>query len=343
MTARIDFQSLKRADIFNVLERDGIKLKGNGNERMGPCPKCGGNDRFHAKVHNGIGYWFCRSCYYDVTGHVWHDVIEYYQWRDGVGVVEAASELGGMPMSPYFPPQKTYSKPAMPPPESDITRWKNALARSSNAQMFLAGKNISDTEIDCYDLGFQDDWWAGPAITIPIREPVKDESGKFKMALRNVQRRLLVPREDQPKYMNPSGIGAWPLGLDTIAGETTIAINEGSFKKIKFDVIMPTLGIVAKQAFMPVYGVDNLAKFKTEWYERHFSHLENVYIILDPDVNPYELSWVNELANTIKGKVRGVFLALKPDDCIARGQPGIDAIMRAIKMAVPISKKGELD
>ena len=33
-------------DISAVAERLGARLKRLGNERVGPCPKCGGRDRF---------------------------------------------------------------------------------------------------------------------------------------------------------------------------------------------------------------------------------------------------------------------------------------------------------
>src|SRR5689334_21358337 len=38
----------------------GIKLNGRGPERYGPCPKCGGTDRFAINTSKQI--WNCRGC-----------------------------------------------------------------------------------------------------------------------------------------------------------------------------------------------------------------------------------------------------------------------------------------
>src|SRR6476659_9415577 len=38
----------------------GIKLNGRGPERCGPCPKCGGTDRFAINTRKQV--WNCRGC-----------------------------------------------------------------------------------------------------------------------------------------------------------------------------------------------------------------------------------------------------------------------------------------
>lgn len=40
--------------IEDEIERRGIKLKGNDAERVGPCPKCGGDDRFSINTKKGF-------------------------------------------------------------------------------------------------------------------------------------------------------------------------------------------------------------------------------------------------------------------------------------------------
>ena len=46
------------------IKRRGIPLKRNGAERVGPCPKCGGDDRFSINPKKNVFY--CRRC--DVGG-----------------------------------------------------------------------------------------------------------------------------------------------------------------------------------------------------------------------------------------------------------------------------------
>jgi len=45
--------------IEREIERRGIKLRGRV-ERVGPCPVCGGDDRFGINTTKGV--WNCRGC-----------------------------------------------------------------------------------------------------------------------------------------------------------------------------------------------------------------------------------------------------------------------------------------
>ena len=60
--------------IEDEIVRRGIKLRGK-IERVGPCPKCGGNDRFSINTKKGV--WNCRQC--GVGG----DVIKLVEHLDG--------------------------------------------------------------------------------------------------------------------------------------------------------------------------------------------------------------------------------------------------------------------
>src|SRR5215469_807112 len=71
------------------IERRGIKLNGSGRERVGPCPKCGGDDRF--SINTAKGVWNCRGC--DVGG----DIIKLVEHLDGVDFVAACTTLTGTP------------------------------------------------------------------------------------------------------------------------------------------------------------------------------------------------------------------------------------------------------
>jgi putative DNA primase/helicase len=63
--------------IEKVIARRNIKLRRQGKELVGPCPKCGGTDRF--SIHPAKGVWNCRSCKpTDIAG----DVIGLTQWLD---------------------------------------------------------------------------------------------------------------------------------------------------------------------------------------------------------------------------------------------------------------------
>lgn len=87
--AAVDLLELCGAD--TTLRRES---KHSGGSWSGPCPRCGGNDRFVVRPLGRSAAmppaWWCRSCHPEPG-----DVIEYIQWRDGVGFVEACDTLTG--------------------------------------------------------------------------------------------------------------------------------------------------------------------------------------------------------------------------------------------------------
>ena len=83
----------RAAPIEREIDRRGIKLTRQSNaEFVGPCPKCGGNDRFSINTKKQV--FNCRGC--GIGG----DVIEFVEHLDGVDFVAACTTLTGQP-----PPQ----------------------------------------------------------------------------------------------------------------------------------------------------------------------------------------------------------------------------------------------
>ena len=73
--------------VEDELARRGIKLRGRGSERCGPCPRCGGEDRFSINTKKQV--WNCRGCSHG------GDVIALVQHIDGCGFMEAVEILAG--------------------------------------------------------------------------------------------------------------------------------------------------------------------------------------------------------------------------------------------------------
>jgi len=63
--------------IEDEIERRGIPLKRVGSERIGPCPKCGGDDRFSINTSKQV--FNCRGC--GARG----EVIDLVMFLDSVG------------------------------------------------------------------------------------------------------------------------------------------------------------------------------------------------------------------------------------------------------------------
>jgi phage/plasmid primase-like uncharacterized protein len=80
-------EQARSVSIETEVERRGLKLKGK-IERVGPCPKCSGHDRFAINIHKQI--WHCRGCKPTrITG----DVIGLVMWLDGRTFREAVELL----------------------------------------------------------------------------------------------------------------------------------------------------------------------------------------------------------------------------------------------------------
>jgi hypothetical protein len=110
-----EFQALvDRAKAMRIEDdavRRGAKLRRQGRELVGPCPRCGGYDRF--AIHTTKQIWNCRGC---GTGG---DVLALVQHVDGVGFVEAVHALASdaspnlsrqIPVPPHKPADDDYER-----------------------------------------------------------------------------------------------------------------------------------------------------------------------------------------------------------------------------------------
>ena len=80
--------------IMSEVARRGIKLRRSGKHWIGPCPRCGGTDRFAVNSARG---WNCRGCKPEkVKGDpLKGDVIGFVMWLDGVDFAQAIERLAG--------------------------------------------------------------------------------------------------------------------------------------------------------------------------------------------------------------------------------------------------------
>jgi phage/plasmid primase-like uncharacterized protein len=86
MTVLADMLDVARAvRIEDELSRRSIKLRGRV-DRCGPCPRCGGDDRF--SIHVGDQVFNCRGC-----GGKGRGTIDLVMFLDGSGFKEAVATL----------------------------------------------------------------------------------------------------------------------------------------------------------------------------------------------------------------------------------------------------------
>lgn len=81
----------RNANIVQMAEQR-VELRKNGKQHTGPCPKCGGDNRFYCEPD----YFACRKCHSERG-----DAIEYVMWLDGLTYDDALAKLGGpLPTTP---------------------------------------------------------------------------------------------------------------------------------------------------------------------------------------------------------------------------------------------------
>jgi hypothetical protein len=117
-------EQARAVPIESELARRGVKLNGKV-ERAGPCPKCGGDDRFSINTKKGV--FNCRGC---STGG---DVIDLVKFLDGVDFIEACTALAG-------PPPTTNGKDAAAPSAREILAGQFKYRDESGTVLFAVGR-----------------------------------------------------------------------------------------------------------------------------------------------------------------------------------------------------------
>ncbi|MFG1238022.1 CHC2 zinc finger domain-containing protein [Xanthobacter autotrophicus DSM 597] len=79
----------RAVSVLEVIDRRGIRLRRSGTELVGPCPVCGGTDRFGVSIRKNV--FHCRG-----SGRG-GDAISLVQYLDGADFLAACEDLTGRP------------------------------------------------------------------------------------------------------------------------------------------------------------------------------------------------------------------------------------------------------
>jgi hypothetical protein len=112
------------------------KSAGKGTERCGPCPICGGKDRF--SINTAKGVWHCRGC---AKGG---DVISLARHVAGVGFIEALELLVGEPETKRR--RLNCRAGATVPPET--SRRREVLATEQALEVWSGARESRGTIVD---------------------------------------------------------------------------------------------------------------------------------------------------------------------------------------------------
>lgn len=219
-----------------------------GGEYAGPCPFCGGKDRFRVQPnHEGGGLWLCRGC----TGGKWQDAIAYVMRRDSVNFVVACQRLGagsGLNLHAYRPKQQ------MPKPKGTPSLAWQSKARQlreqceqalwsdegMKARQWLNARGLGDETLQRWRIGFNPVARFDPLADWGLPEEYNDK-GHLKTVW--LPRGVVMTCEiagtpwyckirrsaGEPKYVNVKGSCTALFNAEGLMSFEVAALTEGQF------------------------------------------------------------------------------------------------------------------
>jgi len=332
MTAnRIDAAELNnRINLLLLAEQDTALRKKTANEYSGPCPFCGGDDRFSVQSSR----WLCRHC----TEGKWRDGIDYAMRRGNLSFVEVARHYLGNDLprmdEAVMAEREARRKAEQAASDERIRRitaslttaeiWRAFHLRlTDDSRGWWAAQGIPAEWQDALELGYTADKQYqsdgeehhSPAYTIPYFH-----GGQGGRVLRTLQYRLVNPSRPNDRYRFEHGLPAAFYEVEPLAplAETAI-ICEGAKKAMVCRIYS------ARQS--SVFGIPS--KTTTAGIAEHVKACGRVYVILDPDGERE----AHKLAASIGKAARVVRLHVKLDDGILRYGLDRSALQAAVRWA----------
>jgi hypothetical protein len=344
----LDTVAAKQIDLMGLIEPFTRLKKVAAHEWAGPCPKCGGHDRF--KVDPGRG-WFCRQC----TGSEhWHDQIDFVMFYRGMEFKQALiSLIGRTPISQAEIERMTTERQRREVDERenervdtlkarhDLTasrcweRYHANLAQYPDGRRVWNDRGLDDRWIDYWKLGYDPEHtfyttgkptFTSPSLTIPYWRTCYD--GKtFTYQVIGLRHRLLMDNPPGGKYrpeIPHLGNNLFVTDLSFQGLGDTVLLVEGEIKAMVTwsalwagnTLLTPGLDVVGTA------GEGVKGTLRDELRTRKM-----VYICLDPDCynppSPCPKTWKPEperLADDL-GRERCKIIRLpgKVDDLLAAG------------------------
>jgi hypothetical protein len=241
MIAQTQISQARQANLLRLVEPDTTLIRianTHGGEYAGPCPFCGGMDRFH--IVPLTGKWYCRQC--TPRGG---DAIDYVQRREQLGFAAAIAFLAGHTTDSAS--LHTRVRPATRPvllPNWTQPAWQQAaqaLLQEAEAALaddiagvaaraYLIGRGLRPEIWQAWRLGYYLAWHpvrreALPAITLPWF----GADG----ALQAIQYRFFGPgiaRHD--RFGQKAGGQRTLFGLHHLGNRATLIVTEGELNAI---------------------------------------------------------------------------------------------------------------
>lgn len=150
--------ALQNADIIQMAGQRVDLRKNSRKQHAGPCPKCGGDDRFYCEKT----YFACRQCHPERG-----DAIEYIKWLDNLPYADALAKLGGpLPIMPAVDKVKPVTKAPVHNGEWDEQHQRRiaidahmallrCTAKQAQAAMsYLQGRCVDLETVKAFSIGY---------------------------------------------------------------------------------------------------------------------------------------------------------------------------------------------
>lgn len=294
-------------DLLALAEKDTNLKKTGGGWYTGPCPFCGGTDRFVVKNTKDGFRWFCRKCGNDK----YHTSIDYVMRRESLDFKSALKSLGGETTRPKFsaPILRRPEKIALLPPEEwQREAWQEISAATSRlqtrggipAQIYLVERAIIDKNV----IGLA---WLGfslvydpklkqkrPAIMIPHYD-----GNQSKVTINGIKYRFIDRAKDGLRYTAKHGSKFHLYGLWGLTTVKTLLLIEGEFNALSVKQITRSIDVLS-------IGSDGTTTAKTKMLEILAAKYQRVLIWTDEMENAKQLrTEINRQdAKCIKSPVR---------------------------------------
>ena len=288
LTIADDFKRATRlSDIVPGLKKSGAYL-------IGPCPFCGGRDRFNVKTTDGGDLWLCRQCAPDK----YHDVIDFLMRRDGSTFAEVVGQTAARPRptaTPSAPRPSAAPVPDLATPPADDWQWP-ALVAAAECAHFLRGdstaagkvlhylrddRKLTDSTLHDHMIGFNPagrmvaGGWLAPGVTIPCM--VDGELWYVQVrttAAARAEAHDAGRRLDKYHALKGSKLGAL-FGADTLIGAAAVFVVEGEFDAMVLgQYVPPSVAVVTMGSAGSLPG--------NTWL-RYFAPVRDIILLLDDD------------------------------------------------------------
>jgi len=267
--AMIDVQAVKaKTDLLALAQRDtALRRMAStcGGEWAGPCPFCGGRDRFRVQPRaDGGARWLCRNC----TSGEWQDAIAYVMRRGGCDFLKACEllEAGGN-VSESFRPASVSFKRAEPTSKKWQAQARQAMENCERnlwadaghrAREWLHRRGLGDSTLRRWRLGYlpgkPNEWRKVAGLSVPcgIVIPGLVENTLWYLKVRRVA--------GHPKYAQVRGSAPALFGAETLRGQSVALLCEGEFDAMLLaqeagDLVgVATLGSAASRLDVALWG-----------------------------------------------------------------------------------------